>query len=68
MIGGRSEMWPKHAEHSEIVDAGSHLRIPAGIDSQFRAHGFEPLTAIGVTMHVGLGYQEAEPVDGSSIW
>ncbi|MEZ4708382.1 MAG: hypothetical protein R3A44_14315 [Caldilineaceae bacterium] len=51
-LTGRGEMWRKQGEHEEIVpvEPGVCLTIPLGAHFQFRAFGYAPLAAIGVTM------------------
>ncbi len=51
-LGGRGEMWRKLSEREECVsvERGVCLTIPLGTHFQFRAFGYEPLSAIGVTM------------------
>ncbi len=51
-LGGRGEMWRKLGEQEECVpvECGVCLTIPLGTHFQFRAFGYEPLSAIGVTM------------------
>jgi mannose-6-phosphate isomerase-like protein (cupin superfamily) len=66
-LGGRGEMWlAGEGEDGEVVEVaqGSCLTIPVGTRFQFRAHGTEPLEAIGVTMPPWPGEDEAVVVDG----
>lgn len=66
-IGGRGQMWRKHADQETIVDVqpGVCLTIPLGTHFQFRASGSEPLAAIGVTMPPWPGDGEAVLVPGT---
>jgi len=45
-------MWRKLDDLAEVVavDAGVCITIPVGTRFQFRSFGYEPLSAIGVTM------------------
>ena len=63
-------MWRKQGDRSEIVDldAGTCISIPLGTDFQFRALGFEPLAAIGLTMPNWPGADEAIQVEGCPEW
>lgn len=65
-FGGRGEMWRELDGVEEIVpvDAGVCLTIPCGTKFQFRAHGYEPLQAIGITMPPWPGEQESYDVQG----
>jgi mannose-6-phosphate isomerase-like protein (cupin superfamily) len=69
-VGGRGQMWRQQYGRAEIVDVdpGTCITIPTGTHFQFRALGFEPLTAIGVTMPNWPGPDEAIPVDGCPDW
>ena len=69
-VSGRGQMWRSQEGRTDIVDvdAGTCLTIPLGTDFQFRAHGFEPLAAIGVTMPNWPGEGEAIPVAGCPDW
>ena len=51
-LGGRGEMWRKQGDLEEVVpvDAEVCLTIPLGTHFQFRSFGYQPLSAIGVTM------------------
>jgi mannose-6-phosphate isomerase-like protein (cupin superfamily) len=70
ILGGRGQMWRQQDGRSEIVDldAGTCISIPVGTHFQFRALGFEPLAAIGLTMPNWPGPEEAIPVDGCPDW
>jgi mannose-6-phosphate isomerase-like protein (cupin superfamily) len=59
-------MWRKQGAHSEVVEleAGTCLTIPLGTHFQFRAYGYKPLSAIGVTMPSWPGEEEAVVVEG----
>ena len=65
-LNGRGEMWLKQDEQEEIipVDPGVCLTIPLGTHFQFRSFGYEPLSAIGVTMPPWPGPDEAREVEG----
>lgn len=69
-LGGRGEMWRCQAGQEEIVpvESGTCLTIPVGTEFQFRSHGFEPLSAIGVTMPLWPGEGEAVKVAGCEAW
>ena len=69
-VGGRGQMWRSQDGRSEVVDVdpGACLTIPLGTHFQFRALGFEPLAAIGVTMPNWPGDSEAIPVEGCPDW
>lgn len=60
-VSGHGEMWRRHGEHEATVNVspGVCLTIPRGTDFQFRAHGVDPLTAVGVTMPPWPGDGEA---------
>jgi mannose-6-phosphate isomerase-like protein (cupin superfamily) len=61
-LGGRGQMWrrfPDGEERVDDVDPGVCLAIPLGVTFQFRALGYEPLSAIGVTMPPWPGAGEA---------
>jgi mannose-6-phosphate isomerase-like protein (cupin superfamily) len=51
-LEGRGQMWRKLDGVSETVDVypGVCITIPLGTHFQFRSFGFEPLSAIGVTI------------------
>jgi mannose-6-phosphate isomerase-like protein (cupin superfamily) len=59
-------MWRKQGDLEEIVavNPGVCLTIPLGTHFQFRSFGYEPLSAIGVTMPPWPGDDEAYAVDG----
>ncbi len=65
-ISGRGEMWRKQGSREEVVpvDAGVCLTIPLGTLFQFRSFGYEPLSAIGVTMPPWPGDGEMYEVSG----
>lgn len=65
-LSGRGEMWRRTADHEEVVsvESGVCLTIPLGTRFQFRSHGHEPLSAIGVTMPPWPGEGEAIVVEG----
>ena len=69
-LGGRGEMWRRLDGYEEIVpvDAGVCLTIPVGTEFQFRSFGYEPLSAIGVTMPPWPGDDEAVLVRGCEAW
>lgn len=66
ILNGRGQMWRKYNEREEVVDLnpGVSLTIPVGTHFQFRSYGFEPLSAIGVTIPRWPGKDEAYFVDG----
>ena len=51
-LAGRGEMWRKQGDRVETVPVhpGVCLTIPLGTVFQFRAFGYEPLAAVGVTI------------------
>ena len=65
-LGGRGEMWRAQGDRAEIVtlSAGVCLTIPVGTHFQFRSFGYEPLSAVGVTMPPWPGDGEAVVVQG----
>jgi mannose-6-phosphate isomerase-like protein (cupin superfamily) len=65
-LGGRGEMWRKLDEREQCVavERGVCLTIPLGTHFQFRAFGYEPLSAIGVSMPPWPGEGEAYEVPG----
>jgi mannose-6-phosphate isomerase-like protein (cupin superfamily) len=65
-LNGRGEMWRKQSDHEEIVavEPGVCLTIPLGTHFQFRSYGYEPLSAIGITMPPWPGDGEAIEVAG----
>jgi mannose-6-phosphate isomerase-like protein (cupin superfamily) len=67
-LSGRGQMWRRMEEAEEIVDVypGVCITIPLGTRFQFRSFGYEPLSAIGVTMPPWPGKGEAMPVEG--VW
>ena len=66
VLGGRGEMWRKQGEQEQIIrmEAGVCLTIPVGTQFQFRSFGYEPLTALAVTMPPWPGEEEAYEVLG----
>jgi len=66
VLGGRGEMWRRQGEREQIIpmEAGVCLTIPVGTQFQFRSFGYEPLTALGVTMPPWPGEEEAYEVQG----
>lgn len=60
-LNGRGQMWRSQNGQDEIVDVhvGTSITIPLGTRFQFRSFGFEPLSAIGVTMPPWPGDGEA---------
>jgi mannose-6-phosphate isomerase-like protein (cupin superfamily) len=69
-LSGRGEMWRApngRVEGATVVDVypGVCLTIPLGTHFQFRAFGFEPLAAVGVTMPPWPGEDEAVVVAGA---
>jgi mannose-6-phosphate isomerase-like protein (cupin superfamily) len=67
-LGGHGEMWREQDGKEEIVpvERGVCITIPVGTKFQFRSFGYEPLSAIGVTMPPWPGAGEAYQVQG--IW
>jgi mannose-6-phosphate isomerase-like protein (cupin superfamily) len=67
-LGGRGEMWRRQGDHDEVVavEEGVCLTIPLGTQFQFRSFGYDPLSAIGITMPPWPGEGEAREVAG--IW
>ena len=65
-LSGRGQMWRKQNDKTEIVDVfpGVCITIPLGTHFQFRSFGFEPLSAIGVTMPPWPGDSEPIMVEG----
>jgi mannose-6-phosphate isomerase-like protein (cupin superfamily) len=66
-LGGRGQMWRQmNGQRAEIVDVypGICLTIPLGTRFQFRCYGYEPLSAIGVTIPPWPGDEEATVVTG----
>jgi mannose-6-phosphate isomerase-like protein (cupin superfamily) len=66
-LGGRGEMWRKQGDRESIeaVVAGVCLTIPVGTHFQFRSFGYQPLSAIGVTMPPWPSEEEAYEVQGT---
>jgi mannose-6-phosphate isomerase-like protein (cupin superfamily) len=67
-LNGQGEMWREQEGKEEIVpvERGVCITIPVGTKFQFRSFGYEPLSAIGVTMPPWPGPGEAYQVQG--IW
>lgn len=65
-VSGRGEMWLKQPDKEDIipVEPGVCLTIPVGTHFQFRAYGYAPLAAVGVTMPPWPGEDEAYTVEG----
>ena len=65
-LGGRGQMWRCQGDREEVSDVGpgTCLTIPLGTRFQFRSTGYEPLSAIGVTMPPWPGDEEPYDVDG----
>ena len=68
VVWGCGRMWRRLGDAEETVDLapGVSISLPTGTHFQFRCDGFEPLTAIGVTMPPWPGADEAYAVAG--IW
>ncbi len=66
VLGGRGEMWRKHAEQEEVVPlhSGVTVTIPLGTSFQFRSFGPEPLAMVAITMPPWPGENEAYEVEG----
>lgn len=60
-VRGRGQMWRKRGDREEVVDVaeGVCITIPVGTEFQFRSFGYEPLSAIGVTIPPWPGAGEA---------
>lgn len=65
-INGRGEMWRKFGGKEEItpLDPGVCITIPLGTHFQWRSIGYEPLSAIGITMPPWPGEGEVYFVEG----
>lgn len=65
-LSGRGQMWRSMGEHEDVVpvEKGVCLTIPLGAKFQFRSFGYEPLSAVGVTMPPWPGEGEAVVVGG----
>ena len=65
-LNGKGEMWRKYDELEECVpvEKGVCITIPVGTHFQFRSFGYEPLSAIGITMPPWPGEGEAYRVEG----
>ncbi|MFH2112140.1 MAG: cupin domain-containing protein [Candidatus Bathyarchaeota archaeon] len=68
VLKGRGEMWRKRDERDLIValEPGVCVTVPPSTHFQFRSTGFEPLSAIVVTMPPWPGPQEWSEVKG--VW
>ena len=67
-LTGRGEMWRKFGRQEAVValSTGVCITIPVGTRFQFRAFGYEPLAAVGVTIPPWPGGNEATIVAG--LW
>ena len=67
-LTGRGEMWRKFGRQEAVValSTGVCITIPVGTRFQFRAFGYEPLAAVGVTIPAWPGGNEATIVAG--LW
>jgi mannose-6-phosphate isomerase-like protein (cupin superfamily) len=67
-LRGQGKMWRKLDGVEEVVsvETGVCITIPTGTHFQFRSFGYEPLSAVGVTMPPFPGPGEAYKVVG--IW
>ncbi len=65
-VRGSGEMWRKLGDDEQVtpVASGVSVTIPVGTSFQFRAHGDEPLAAIGATIPPWPGADEALIVSG----
>ena len=65
-LSGRGEMWRKLGDQEEMVpvDPGVCITIPVGTHFQWRSFGYEPLSALGITMPPWPGEGEAHFVEG----
>lgn len=65
-VRGRGEMWRKLGDQEEVVpvDPGVCITIPLGTHFQVRSFGYEPLSALGITMPPWPGEGEAYSVEG----
>jgi mannose-6-phosphate isomerase-like protein (cupin superfamily) len=65
-VQGRGEMWRRQGERETVtpMESGICLTIPLETHFQFRSFGNESLAAIGVTMPLWPGADEAYEVDG----
>lgn len=65
-LTGRGEMWRKLDRQEAVVEvtAGLCITIPVGTRFQFRAVGYEPLAAVGMTIPPWPGGNEAAIVSG----
>jgi mannose-6-phosphate isomerase-like protein (cupin superfamily) len=66
-LSGRGEMWRLQSGQPETivsVESGVCVTIPLGTHFQLRSLGFEPLSALGITMPPWPGDGEALVVPG----
>jgi mannose-6-phosphate isomerase-like protein (cupin superfamily) len=65
-LAGRGEMWRQLGQQEEVVELSSGLciTIPVGTWFQFRAFGWKPLAAVGMTIPPWPGGSEATIVTG----
>jgi mannose-6-phosphate isomerase-like protein (cupin superfamily) len=65
-LRGRGVMWRSLGGREVVVDVGADvcITIPVGTQFQFRSFGYEPLSAVGVTMPPWPGPGEATVVTG----
>lgn len=65
-LSGEGEMWRSQNGREEVVPVASGvcITLPLGTCFQFRCHGPEPLTAVGITMPPWPGDDEATVVEG----
>jgi mannose-6-phosphate isomerase-like protein (cupin superfamily) len=67
VVGGRGQMWRKHASTGEDtieLAPGVSLALLPGMHFQFRSTGADPLEVIGVTVPAWPGAEEAYAVEG----
>jgi mannose-6-phosphate isomerase-like protein (cupin superfamily) len=66
VLKGRGEMWRQRGDDAEVVDLAPDtcLTIPIGTKFQFRAFGYEALSAVGTTMPPWPGEDEAVRTEG----
>jgi mannose-6-phosphate isomerase-like protein (cupin superfamily) len=65
-LSGRGQMWRKQDAQESLVDVytGMCVTIPLGTHFQFRSFGYEPLSAVAITMPPWPGDNEAVVVTG----
>jgi mannose-6-phosphate isomerase-like protein (cupin superfamily) len=67
-LKGRGKMWGRLGSQEDVVpvERGVAITIPIGTHLQFRSFGYEPLSAIGITMPPwpGQGKEESYEVPG----